>query len=129
MGGWRKEESFSDYTVLYVSVDESTLEVIVLPLAQWKGRRKKSKCNDSTMVAISRDDPISVTRCWNQKKPKIDQTLPKGSHSRFYLIIVIFESSTKSHQTFRFLWKIWWHWELSKIAQSGHTGHPIHKVS
>ena len=66
----------------------------------------------------------NVTRCLNKKIAQI--RCPKSNDSSFHFIVVFHKLAQKLTTNTGYFWKKICHWELSKIAQSGHTGaiHP-----
>ena len=67
----------------------------------------------------------SLTICWNRKKPKSFQKLPKKWPQQFLLESEVFQHGPKSHQIFWLLFMKIFRQELLKIAQSGHAGHIV----
>ena len=59
---------------------------------------------------------------WIQSCPNLSKSCPKSSHSSFYLKIASFKITWKVSNYFGYFCKKICRQELSKIAQSGHTG-------
>ena len=108
-----------------------------LPTGNWfmRNNEKNHFTNSHTMLLlcemwISECDVVNKfqnsmhqysTRCWNKKKPKLFQKLPKNSHKSSWLKIYVFKLAQNVALYFGYLCKKIGHKELSKMAQSGHT--------
>ena len=66
--------------------------------------------------------PTSVTICWGKKLPKCFHKLPKKYPSQFLHQIIYYKIAQKSTIFLGYFCEQISYQELSKIAQSGHTG-------
>ena len=75
----------------------------------------------STLLAFTRLATGNVTRCWNKRSPNFTMSYIR-SHRSFHFKGIVFKVAQKVTCIWEHEWKIC-HQKLSKIVQSGHTGH------